>query len=331
MLERSRQRISSEILICDSEEAYVKKLAELLLLKKEVTAGVRICSSLEYVEKLLEIGNVRVLLISEEIPYETRKQIFAGKRIVLTKNRCADLGVEETELMKYQSIEKLIAVIMKVFLENSFQFSKRNGHQGKILGIYSPIHRIGKTTFALKLGKELAEEENVLYLNLETYAGIGGYFQNSEDQDLSHLLYYAKQENDAISVRISSIVQHIGNLDYIPPMKIGTELKDVEMQEWRALFEKLSDHSVYETIVVDMGDSVQNIFEMLEMCDWIFVPFGEDVYAKAKMSQWTYMLNTLKMQELEMKMIPVNMEKSVRQAVAEALMELKHRGGEGIC
>ncbi len=40
MSERSNERITDELLICDSEEAYVKRLAELLLLKKEVTVGV---------------------------------------------------------------------------------------------------------------------------------------------------------------------------------------------------------------------------------------------------------------------------------------------------
>ena len=52
LLERSMQRINNELLICDSEEAYVKKLAEVLLLKKEVTAGVRICSSPELMQKM---------------------------------------------------------------------------------------------------------------------------------------------------------------------------------------------------------------------------------------------------------------------------------------
>ena len=331
MLERSMQRINNELLICDSEEAYVKKLAEVLLLKKEVTAGVRICSSPELMEKMLEIGNIKVLLISEEIPYEKRQQIYAGKRIVLTKDRCADLGIEETELMKYQSIDKLTSVIMKVFLENSFQLSKRNGQQGRIIGVYSPVHRIGKTTFALKLGKELAEEENVLYLNLETYAGIGGYFRDMEVQDLSNLLYYAKQENDVISVRITSIVQQMGNLDYIPPMKIGTDLKAVEMQEWKELFEKILEQSIYKTIIVDMGNSIQSVFEMMEMCDWIFIPFAEDVYAKAKMKQWRYMLNVLKMQDLERKSIYVNIGRSIRQAVTDSAEELRKREGAYPC
>ena len=48
-----------------------------------MTAGVRICSSPEMVQELLKIGLIKVLLISEDVPYEKRKQIFTGKRIIL--------------------------------------------------------------------------------------------------------------------------------------------------------------------------------------------------------------------------------------------------------
>ena len=72
----AEQRIDREILICDPEEEYVRRLAEALLLKKEVTAGVRICSSPEMVQELLKIGLIKVLLISEDVPYEKRKHIF---------------------------------------------------------------------------------------------------------------------------------------------------------------------------------------------------------------------------------------------------------------
>ena len=81
----AEQRIDREILICDPEEEYVRRLAEALLLKKEVAAGVLICSSPEMVQELLKIGLIKVLLISEDVPYEKRKQIFAGKRIILTR------------------------------------------------------------------------------------------------------------------------------------------------------------------------------------------------------------------------------------------------------
>ena len=41
----------------------------------------------------------------------------------------------------------------------------------EVIGVYSPIHRIGKTQYALQLAKEFAKKGNTLYLNLEAYAG----------------------------------------------------------------------------------------------------------------------------------------------------------------
>ena len=80
-----------------------------------------------------------------------------------------------------------------------------------------------------------------------------------------------------------------------------------------------------------MGNSIQSVFEMMEMCDWIFIPFAEDVYAKAKMKQWRYMLNVLKMQDLERKSIYVNMGRSIRQAVTDSAEELRKREGAYPC
>ena len=109
----AEQRIDREILICDPEEEYVRRLAEALLLKKEVTAP-------EMVQELLKIGLIKVLLISEDVPYEKRKQIFTGKRIILTRQHCVDLGEEETELRKYQPVDGLMTGILKGLQEEKF-------------------------------------------------------------------------------------------------------------------------------------------------------------------------------------------------------------------
>ena len=297
----AEQRIDREILICDPEEEYVRRLAEALLLKKEVTAGVRICSSPEMVQELLKIGLIKVLLISEDVPYEKRKQIFTGKRIILTRQHCVDLGEEETELRKYQPV---------------------NGN-GRILGVYSPVHRIGKTTFSLKLGKALAQSEDVLYLNLETYAGMGGYFRDQDAPDLANVLYYAKQERDDIGIRIPSMVKTMGALDYIPPMKVWTDLRAVHTEEWKTLFERLISQSVYSVIILDIGNGMEDVFQLLRLCDQILMPCAEDVYAMAKIAQYQHMLKVLRYQELESRTMYINMGKNMRQTVKETAEILK--------
>ena len=60
-------------------------------MKKEITMGVCVCSSRDVLLKMLEIGNIQILLISEEVPYEERAQLFTGTRVVLTRHRCNDL------------------------------------------------------------------------------------------------------------------------------------------------------------------------------------------------------------------------------------------------
>lgn len=306
----------------------MKRLAEVLLLKKEVSAEVRACSSLSMLEKLLEIGKIQVLLISEVFPYEKRKQISEGRRIILTAKHCRDLGEEEQELPKYQSADVLAAQIMQAFQRDSQAYGLTGGRTGQLIAVYSPVHRIGKTTFSLKLGKALAEKENVLYLNLETYAGIGGFFKEEEEQDLSHLLYYAKQDDGNISVRISSIVKQMGNLDYIPPMKVWTDLQDVSAQDWGLFFERLSKESIYDTVLIDLGNAVTSVFEILKQCDRILFPGAKDVYARAKISQYRYMQKVLGYQELERKTLHVDMEKPLRQAVRETLEIMDGNAGK---
>ena len=65
-----------------------------------------------------------------------------------------------------------------------------------LIGVYSPVHRIGKTGFALKLGEQLGEEQPVLYLNLEEYAGVDHYLPMKEDGNpvsYTHLDVYKRQ------------------------------------------------------------------------------------------------------------------------------------------
>ena len=159
---------------------------------------------------MLEIGNIQILLISEEVPYEERAQMFAGTRIVLTRNHCKDLGEEEKELRKYQAATILTDEIVNILRTDLVSEFRRKSRR-RMIGIYSPLSRIGKTSFTLKLGKMLSEKENVLYMNFETYAGIGGYFQK-EEKDFSNLLYYARQEKDDLGARIASMVRQKGSL-----------------------------------------------------------------------------------------------------------------------
>ena len=61
----------------------------------------------------------------------------------------------------------------------------------EVIGIYSPVKRTGKTSFALTLGQLLAGMKAVLYLNLEDYAGFEELMGKQFSGDISDLMYFS--------------------------------------------------------------------------------------------------------------------------------------------
>ena len=71
---------------------------------------------------------------------------------------------------KYQSSEKVIREVMACYgVENGVDTSPAllPKKEMRIIGIYSPVGRTQKTSFALTMGQILAKERAVLYLNME--------------------------------------------------------------------------------------------------------------------------------------------------------------------
>lgn len=200
-----------------------------------------------------------------------------------------------------------------------FQVVKKG--QQKIIAVYSPIHRVGKTTFALALGKELAKREEVLYLNMEEYAGFGERFAREESKNLGDILYYLKQENSNLGLRLGAMVKQQEGLDYIPPIPVCADLKEITPEEWKLLFQQIMEHSVYEVLILDLGESIQGLFQILYLCDRIYMPVLEDQVSEEKLLQYEENLSKLGMESLKEKttrfVIPQDIESYVKNLVRE--------------
>lgn len=100
------------------------------------------------------------MLIGEEYSQEERLEIPAAERFVLVKAEGRYLADEEKELYKYQSVDQILTKVLELSVDKERAVAKTlRKTRGSLIGVYSPIHRIGKTKYALELGKELAEKD----------------------------------------------------------------------------------------------------------------------------------------------------------------------------
>ena len=278
---------SKNLVICDREQEYAAQLAGYLSGKKELALQVKLCSSPEQVEAIRREMAVDILLADESITFTEGAPTGVSKVILLS---AASTGTEGmvSRIFRYQPADDIYTHLIEALAEGGMGelWNIRKKERGKLIGIYSPVRRIGQTGFALNKGMEMAKTSNVLYINLETYAGIGGYFPEEGKRNLSMLLYYAKQESGNPGLLITTLVKRMNELDYIPPVIFPEDIRTVTVSEWMWLFGEILSHSIYDVLILDLGDCVQGLFDILKACDTIYMPAADDRLAVSKIYQY---------------------------------------------
>ena len=276
---------SKRLIICDPEKGYARALGMFLSQKRELSLQVQVYTDLEGVEE----EQADCLIISDQFPEEERKKLTGKTVFLLTGDPGQPPGEGEEILYKYQPGEKILEAVLKAWGEKGSGediFRRPSGREpGKLIGVFSPVHRIGKTGYALRLGEELAARENVLYLNLEVYGGIGGHFEEG-GQTLADVVYYARQEKGNLGMILASMVRHRNGLDYVLPMPMPEDMKSIRGEEWRELALRILRESLYETVILDIDEAVPGLYSLLEACVQIHMPEVEDPLAQAKIRQF---------------------------------------------
>ena len=275
--------------VCDLEVDYAINFMEYLNQKKNIPFEIQAFTTVSGLISFGRQSHIELLLISGKAMCREVRELDIGKIVILSE------GVHSPELdqypsvYKYQSSSDVIREVMacygaeKAAVPAVFPVLKKTT---EILGVYSPLGRCLKTSFALTLGQVLAKERAVLYLNLEEYSGFEELMGRGFSQNLGDLLYYVRQENKNLIHRMNGMVQTVNNLDYIPPVQTPWDIRGTVWADWERLLDEIVRNSSYEIVVLDIGSEVDEIFQLLNRCKRIYMPVLSDVISACKIAQF---------------------------------------------
>lgn len=285
------------ICICDREPEYSYQFMEVVNEKRTCPFIVKAFTSPQTLITYLRQDSADVILISPEFYDITISRMTAARFFLLMDGRETVIPEGLSQIHKYQKADNILRDILKEYEITSI-FSGSSSYDMQLYGVYSPLHRIGKTTFALAMCQELGKDKKVLYLNLESCSGFTDLMQREYSVDLTDLLYCARQEEGMLMSQLASAAQGFYNLDYIPPAKIPVELTDITAEEWNELLDQLIGSGIYDLIMIDFGEGIQGLLGLLARCDRIYMPVMDDFFSQSKLSQYEEMLETLDYQEI---------------------------------
>ena len=279
--------------ICDLEVEYAENFLEYLNRKRNIPFEIRAFTTRKALLEFAKDNRIELLLISQRAMCREVCGLETGRIVILSEGIHSSDLERYPNVYKYQSSAEVVREVMACYgksepvLRESFPVLKK---KTEILGVYSPLKRCLKTSFALALGQILAGKKAVLYLNLEEYSGFEQLVGMEYKNTLSDLLYYVKQENRNLIHQMNGMVMTVGNMDYIPPAKMPWDVKNVTLEEWNFLLDQICAESSYEVVLLDLGCETEETFRLLERCRRIYMPVLSDKVSLCKIAQFEKLL-----------------------------------------
>lgn len=278
--------------ICDYEKQYVYKLAEYLSKSKNFPFQIMPFNDLEKLEAFTKENQVELLLLGEGMEEELKGDLKIERLLYLCEeqDKCV---VNSDCIYKYQPGNLLIKEIMDFYAQGCKgvpQGRTKRIRKMEIIGVYSPVNRCLQTSFSLILGQLKAKEKKCLYLNFEAYSGFNRIFETSFHHDFMDLMYFLREGGEKFVYKLGSMVESIGNLDFVPPAFSFPDMLEMEAESWQLLLDELEESTDYDVVILDLSDHIRGLFELLERCDKIYTIMKADGMAMAKIEQYKQLL-----------------------------------------
>ena len=279
--------------VYDADTRYAERLSDYVNRKER---GVFTAQAFTSKEKLAEYAakhEIDVLLSGERTDSGDISEIPSGQKIYMSEETERQMESGK-EIYKFQSGDDIIREVMAVYSEIPGIRPNTAGsvdQSRRIIGVYSPVGRCGKTCLALAIGQILAKEEKVLFVTLDTFTGFTGLLNERWKRDLSDLIYYYKQERFHI-VRLNSLVYYLGDMAWIPPIRIPQDYAQLTAQEMADLMERILREGNYTTLGLDIGDYGRDALPLMEKCQVVYAPIREDPFSAEKMREFEEYLET---------------------------------------
>ena len=264
--------------IMDKEELYVGKLAAYLNRRNK---GKIQCNAYTEEDKLLT-GIDRQ---GFQVVLSTEKKLL--EQITRQQEKICCVWLTETEekdrmycICRYQSGTVIMETLNRILDREGLCM----GQDRKVIAVYSPIGRCGKTTLLLDYVGSCTDSQ-WLYIGMEDYGAVEGQMADT-------LLYYTKER------RREKVLEQIEGCSgkIVSPFS-PFDSKTVNREDMIWLSELLKQQTRYQGILFDIGTGVLEEIGVLTVFDQVIVPYLPGEISDRKREHFVQLVKAYGMEE----------------------------------
>ena len=282
--------------ICDQEETYLLRLADYLSNRSNVPFDIQAFTSVENLMAYEKEHSIELLLIAERTFRREVMTLRTGRTILLSEGMASPTPGEYPSVYKYQAAGALLRDVMGIYADApgegaaAYPVLKK---ETQVYAVYSPIRRCLKTSIALTLGLLLAEEKPALYVNLDPFPGLSSLLGVDFSGSLGDILYDIREEKKGLIHQINSIAHALGRLDILPGVRLPWDLCEALYEDWKKFIAVITRETAYGVLILDIGCEIDGLPDILEECDYIYMPVLKDRVSQEKLREFDSLLEKM--------------------------------------
>lgn len=299
-----------KLVICDGEEEFSIGLMNYINRHESSPFTAVAFSKLDKFIDYLQNHTIHCLMTNRRFQREFQTQVPV---LWLSESKTQE---QEDTVYKYQSMEVLMLSLHQVMIEQGFLTASET--QQKIYGVYSPIGRSGKTSFALALCNHLNKRGRSLYWGFEEYSSfIEG------QKEMSDLLYFIKSRSPDIVSQMECRLLRREQQMLLPSPVAYMDIRQLTLEDMTWLLEQLQKNSHYTALVFDIGAGSFADIGILRLMNRIFMPILSEGGSE-KEQNFRQMLDYMQLSYINDRIVPIHLEEACqsKEAMESLVVEL---------
>lgn len=266
--------INPNIIFYDRNVEYIYRLNLYLSEKYSDYNIIYFTDDSKFINFCKEFDGIGIFVIAENCMCGSLQSIIKGEILLLVDEDNVVSVNDYNVIYRYQASDNLISSILnyyadKIVLDSNRKYFAKN--DCKILGIYSPVSRCGKTELSIELAKSL--KEDILLINFEEFSDLTDRLNIKGDFTISDLMYFFIKNTDNLSIKLDAVVKEYNNFHIIPPLDNPEDLYDIEIDIWVNFILSISGLGKYNYIILDISNAIRYFTRIFDICSYIFVPY----------------------------------------------------------
>lgn len=270
--------------LADTNPEYISPLEAKLLETFRDSIDLEVIDDPGYIDEFAATARrIDVLIVADRLYNAFLRQNDIGVVYKLTEDASEEnlQGSAVRVVYKYAHIQKVFGEI-EYGARQFVQTTRVHAQKTRIVLVYSAAGGIGKTTIALGLSANLANNhKRVLYLDAENIQDFGYYLQDKSSLASAANGVLGSSSSDLYS-GLKPYIKSEG-FDYLPPLRMAASAMGIDCSVYGRLAKEFQKHVDYDYIIIDT-DSVfdSNKDELMQLADKVILVTGASEFSRYK-------------------------------------------------